>query len=199
MSLLSCGPRGYLFEMGDIFGGLSARSTSATWVLLIENTKAAPGGKPYNFSGLLEGANKYRAESQSAPSRAYYRSSGCSVGNGCQVAKFLQNGWLQDETGRRVCWAECRGAFPCVSTRRGAKARGRFLLRDLALSFPIFRDPVRVPDHNACYPGIARHPRATARAFTSLFGTTLVARAFCLPSFSSYPDRTSLPSLEDDC
>jgi len=34
----------------------------------------------------------------------------------------------------------------------------------------IFRDPVRVPDHNACYPRIARHPRATARAFTSLFG-----------------------------
>ena len=29
--------------------------------------------------------------------------------------------------------------------------------------------------------------------------TTLVARAFCLPSFSSYPDRASLPSLEDDC
>jgi hypothetical protein len=92
MSLLSCGPPGYLFEVGDIFGGLSARSTSATWLLLIENTKAAPAGKPYNFSGLLEGANKYRAESKSAPSRAYYRSSGCSAGNGCQVAKFLQNG-----------------------------------------------------------------------------------------------------------
>jgi hypothetical protein len=57
MSLLSCGPRGYLFEMGDIFWGLSARSTSATWLLLIENTKAGPPGKPYNFSGLLEGAN----------------------------------------------------------------------------------------------------------------------------------------------
>ena len=33
----------------------------------------------------------------------------------------------------------------------------------------------------------------------SLFGTTLVARASCPPSFSSYPDRASLPSLEDDC
>jgi hypothetical protein len=46
------------------------------------------------------------------------------------------------------------------------KAKGRFLLRDLALSVPIFGDPVLVPDHNACHPGIVRHPRATARAFT---------------------------------
>jgi hypothetical protein len=176
--------------MGDIFWGLSARSTSATWLLLIENTKAAPAGKPYNFSGLLEGANKYRAESQSAPSRAYYRSSGCSAGNGCQVAKFLQNG-----SGYRTRAADAyvglnvEGCF-AVSTRRGAKARGRFLLRDLALSFPIFRDPVRVPDHNACYPRIARHPRATARAFTSLFGyhtrrkSVLPAVLFQLPGSS---------------
>jgi hypothetical protein len=56
MSLLSCSPRGYLFEMGDIFWGLSARSTSATWLLLIENTKAALGGKPYNFGGLQLGS-----------------------------------------------------------------------------------------------------------------------------------------------
>jgi hypothetical protein len=49
------------------------------------------------------------------------------------------------------------------------KTRGRFLLRDLAPSVPIFGDPVRVPDHNSCYPGIARHPQATARVFASLF------------------------------
>ena len=71
--------------MGDIFGGLSARSTSATWLLLIENTKAAPAGKPYNFGGLLEGANSPQAGS-------IIDVPGCSAGNGCQVAKFLQNG-----------------------------------------------------------------------------------------------------------
>jgi hypothetical protein len=80
MSLLSCGPRRYLFEMDDIFGGLSAQSTSATWLLLIENTKAAPAGKPYNFGGLLEGANSPQAGS-------IIDVPGCSAGNGCQVAK----------------------------------------------------------------------------------------------------------------
>jgi hypothetical protein len=62
MSLLSCGPRDYLLEMGDIFCGLSARRA-----LLIDNTKAALSGKPYNFSGLLEGADKYGAEKASRP------------------------------------------------------------------------------------------------------------------------------------
>jgi len=43
---------------------------------------------------------------------------------------------------------------------------------------PGFRDPVRVPDHNACYTRIARHPRATARAFTSLFGDHTRCKSF---------------------
>jgi len=58
------------------------------------------------------------------------------------------------------------------------KAKGRFLLRDLALSVPIFGDPVLVPDHNACHPGIVRHPRATARAFTSLFHDHIRCKSF---------------------
>jgi hypothetical protein len=58
------------------------------------------------------------------------------------------------------------------------KAKGRFLLRDLALSVPIFGDPVLVPDHNACHPGIVRHPRATTRAFTSLFHDHIRCKSF---------------------
>jgi hypothetical protein len=58
---------------------------------------------------------------------------------------------------------------PCAFSTTRTKAKGRFLSRDLALSIPTFRDPVRVPDHNACYPGIIRRPRATARVFASLF------------------------------
>ena len=56
-----------------------------------------------------------------------------------------------------------------VSTRRLAtKAKGRVLLRDLALSIPIFRDLVRVPDHNACSPRNHAVPTNSASAFTSL-------------------------------
>jgi hypothetical protein len=161
-----------------MFWGLPARSTSATWLLLIENTKAAPAGKPYNFSGLLEGANN-TGRSVNLPQAgpiiavpAARRELGVRSLNFCKMVR------LQDESGRRVCWAECRGAFPWVSTTRRTNARGRFLLRDLALSFPIFGDPVRVPDHNACYPRIARHPRATARAFTSRFGYHTRCKSF---------------------
>jgi hypothetical protein len=106
--------------MGDIFWGLSARSTSATWLLLIENTKAAPAGKPYNFSGLLEGANP-------APSRAYYRNSGCSTGIGCQVAKFLQTG-----SGSRARAADAyvglnvEGRFPVCPLGGAQKREGDF-------------------------------------------------------------------------
>jgi len=77
--------------------------------------------------------------------------------------------------------------------REAHKAKGRFLLRDLALSVPIFGDPVLVPDHSACHPEIAQHPRATARVHFALLMITLAARAFPLPSVSSFLDRVSLP------
>jgi hypothetical protein len=51
---------------------------------------------------------------------------------------------------------------------RTQKTRGRFLLRDLALSVPIFGDPVRLPDHNFGSPRITRHSRTHARAFLAL-------------------------------
>jgi hypothetical protein len=54
------------------------------------------------------------------------------------------------------------------STMAPTKARGRFLLRDLAPSVPIFGDPVLVPDHDACHPGITRQPRAEARVHLTL-------------------------------
>jgi hypothetical protein len=92
-----------------------------------------------------------------------------------------------------------RAASSCVSTTTRTKAKGRILLRDLALSVPIFRDPVLVPDHNACYPGIAWHPRAEPVFLPHSSMIPLAARAYLPPPVSSCPDRVSLPILEDDC
>jgi hypothetical protein len=100
-------------------------------------------GKPYNFSGLLQGANEW-GERANRP----------------QTVSIIAVPTAQGGNGGR------------------AKAKGRFLLRDLALSAPIFRDLVRVPDHSAYYPRIARHPRATARAFTSPFGDNTCRKSF---------------------
>jgi hypothetical protein len=58
--------------------------------------------------------------------------------------------------------------FRASPLRDAQKAKGRFLLRDLAPSVPIFGDPVLVPDHNACHPGIIQHPRAEARVYLNL-------------------------------
>ena len=44
-----------------------------------------------------------------------------------------------------------RAAYPRLSIAIGTKAKGRFLLRDLAL-VPIFGDPGQLPDHNSCIP-----------------------------------------------
>jgi hypothetical protein len=76
--------------------------------------------------------------------------------------------WPASAVSRRCRPVSGRAAFPCASTTALTKAKGRFLSRDLAPSLPTFRDPVRVPDHNACYPGIIRHPRAVARVFLTL-------------------------------
>lgn len=48
--------------------------------------------------------------------------------------------------------------------RKTKKMKGRFLLRDLALSIPIFGDPVRLPDHNFCFPRITQDSRTCVRA-----------------------------------
>jgi len=69
----------------------------------------------------------------------------------------------------------------------------------LALSVPIFRDLVLVPDHNACYPGIAWHPQAEPVFLPHSSMIPFAARASFPPSVSSYLDRVSLPILEDDC
>ncbi len=65
------------------------------------------------------------------------------------------------------------------------KAKGRDLLRDIALSYPIFEDPVRRPDHNPVIPEsfgtCEREP-----AFPCSSVTTRVVRAFLVypPAFS---------------
>jgi hypothetical protein len=101
-------------------------------------------------------------------------------------ATFQRKGMLHSYTGYR-------------KTGLSTKAKGRFLLRDLALSVPIFRDPVLVPDHNACYPGIVWHPRAEPVFLPHSSMIPLAARAFLPPSVSSCLDQVSLPILENDC
>jgi hypothetical protein len=46
--------------------------------------------------------------------------------------------------------------------------KGRFLLRDLALSIPIFGDPVRLPDHNFGFLRITWDLRTCARSPVAL-------------------------------
>ncbi len=91
-------------------------------------------GKPYNFSGLLQGANEWGWREEIGPKQ-------------CLLSQFRL---VRGKSGGRQ---KREGDFSC----------------EISPSLPIFRDPVRVPDHNDCYPRIARHPRATARTFTSLF------------------------------
>jgi hypothetical protein len=55
-----------------------------------------------------------------------------------------------------------------MSIKTCTKAKGRTLLRELALSAPIFRDLVRVPDHNVCHPGIIRYSRTYVRIYLTL-------------------------------
>ena len=67
------------------------------------------------------------------------------------------------------------------------KAKGRFLSRDLALSIPTFRDLVRVPDHNSCYPE-AFDTREPKPASTSRSYDRPRCKSFPLPSVSSCLD-----------
>ena len=79
---------------------------------------------------------------------------------------------------------------------RTKKQRGRFLLRDLALSVPIFGDPVRLQITTLV---IQNHPSPTsyARGF-AFFHDHTHCKSFSLPSVSSCLDRVSLPILGDD-
>jgi hypothetical protein len=66
------------------------------------------------------------------------------------------------------------------------KARGRCLLRDIALSVRFFEDLVRLPDHNIVIPkSFATHGRSPR--FSSLFQVTPVVRVYSLLSRSSLP------------
>jgi hypothetical protein len=102
---------------------------------------------------------------------------------GSSLYEFLQEEvfWKRPALSRSRKWSHGAVTIRCTSsmtapttssvdgsTTAPTKAKGRFLSRDLALSVPIFGDPVLVPDHNACYPGIIRHPRAEARVFLTL-------------------------------
>ena len=72
-------------------------------------------------------------------------------------------------TARRGEWGEHGAAvrFPPATNWR-KKMKGRFLLRDLALSIPIFGDPVRRPNHNFGFPRITWDLRTYARMLLAL-------------------------------
>jgi hypothetical protein len=73
------------------------------------------------------------------------------------------------------------------------KAKGRFLLRDLAPSVPIFGDPVLVPDHNASYrESFGTHEPKPA--FTSLFYDDTRCKSFPTTAHFQLPG----PSLVAD-
>ena len=103
-----------------------------------------------------------------------------SDGSGDGACSFLSPQWeCQLEIFPIVPTArkDGRAAYPRSSTAIGTKAKGRFLLRDLALSVPIFGDPGRLPDHNSCIPeSLSTHEPKPA--VSSLFHNTLAAKAF---------------------
>jgi hypothetical protein len=71
-------------------------------------------------------------------------------------------------------------------------------LRDLALSVPIFGDPVRLPDHNFALPeSLVTHELTLARSL--LFSDHCRRKNFLAAIPFQLPGRVSLPILEDDC
>jgi hypothetical protein len=85
-----------------------------------------------------------------------------------------------------------------MSIKTSIKAKGRVLLRDLALSVPIFRDLVRVPDHNACYPESFGTHELTP-VFTSLFYDHTRCKSLPTAVRLQLPGLSLLTILEDDC
>jgi hypothetical protein len=59
---------------------------------------------------------------------------------------------------------KCDGVGCRDLLRAPKKMKGRFLLRELALSIPIFGDPVRLPDRNFGFPRITWNSRTYARS-----------------------------------
>jgi hypothetical protein len=122
-------------------------------------------GKPYNFSGLLKGANE-RGRIEQIGRKQYL----------LWQFQLLRGKWGGGQ--------KQEGDFSCEispSLLRFSEIRFGFQITMLVI-------PESLGTHEL-QPVLLPHSSVV----------TLAAKAFLLPSFSSYPDRASLPILEDDC